>query len=177
MLRMADLYLLYAEAVNESEGPNGAHSSDMFRYIDLVRSRAGLPGVKKAWDDYSDTPGKYNTQAGMKEIIHRERLIELSFEGQRFWDLRRWKEVAAEYEKVSCPAIAIQPKREKDMTGKKKTYYRYSICFKEKVVQEDSSGSGITEVCRRYGIKGTSTVQGWIRRFGREELLNTVVLY
>ncbi|MDR1340215.1 MAG: RagB/SusD family nutrient uptake outer membrane protein [Prevotellaceae bacterium] len=111
MLRLADLYLLYAEAVNESEGPDGAHGSDMFRYIDLVRSRAGLPGVKKAWDDYSDTPGKYNTQAGMREIIHRERLIELSFEGQRFWDLRRWKEVAAEYEKgvYGFKVTAVRP--------------------------------------------------------------------
>jgi hypothetical protein len=99
MLRLADLYLLYAEAINESEGPNGAHSSELFGYIDSVRARAGLPGVKTAWDDYSDTPGKYNTQAGMQEIIHRERLIELSFEGQRFWDLRRWKEAPAEYEK------------------------------------------------------------------------------
>jgi transposase-like protein len=60
------------------------------------------------------------------------------------------------------------------MTGKKKTYYRYSIYFKEKVVQEVSSGSGIMEVCRRYGI-GTNTVQRWLRRFGREELLNTVI--
>jgi hypothetical protein len=99
LFRLADLYLLYAEAINESEGPNGAHSSDMFRYIDSVRSRASLPEVKKAWDDYSDTPGKYNTYEGMKAIIHRERLIELAFEGQRFWDLRRWKEAAAEYEK------------------------------------------------------------------------------
>jgi hypothetical protein len=99
MLRLADLYLLYAEAINESEGPNGVHSNELFGYIDSVRTRAGLPGIKKAWDDYSDTPGKYNTQTGMQEIIHRERLIELALEGQRFWDLRRWKEVAAEYEK------------------------------------------------------------------------------
>ena len=27
----------------------------------------------------------------MREIIHQERLIELAFEGSRFWDLRRWK--------------------------------------------------------------------------------------
>jgi hypothetical protein len=100
MLRLADLYLLYAEAINEAEGPNGAHSSDMFKYIDLVRSRAGLQGVKDTWDsDYSNTPGKYNAYEGMKEIIHRERLVELVFEGQRFWDLRRWKEVDAEYAK------------------------------------------------------------------------------
>ena len=99
MIRLSDLYLLYAEAINESEGPNGAHSAEMFEYIDLVRTRAGLPGVKEAWDDYSNSPGKYNTQVGMRQIIHRERLIELSFEGQRFWDLRRWKEAPAEYEK------------------------------------------------------------------------------
>ena len=27
----------------------------------------------------------------MREIIRQERLIELAFEGQRFWDIRRWK--------------------------------------------------------------------------------------
>ena len=32
----------------------------------------------------------------MREIIRKERLIELSFEGQRFWDIRRWK-IADEY--------------------------------------------------------------------------------
>ena len=35
----------------------------------------------------------------MREIIHHERLIELSFEGQRFWDLRRWKKAAEELNK------------------------------------------------------------------------------
>lgn len=99
MLRLADLFLLYAEAINESEGPNGPHSNEMFFYLDSVRSRAGLLGIKKAWDEYSDTPGKYNTQNGMREIIHRERLIELAFEGQRFWDLRRWKKTPTEYKK------------------------------------------------------------------------------
>ncbi|MDR2038200.1 MAG: RagB/SusD family nutrient uptake outer membrane protein [Bacteroidales bacterium] len=99
MIRLADLYLLYAEAINESEGPNGAHSSDLFYYLDAVRSRAGLPDIKTAWDTYSNVPQRYNSQDGMKRIIHQERLIELSFEGQRFWDLRRWKEAHTEYAK------------------------------------------------------------------------------
>lgn len=99
MMRLPDLYLLYAEAINEAEGPNGTNSSEMFKYIDLVRERAGLPGVKEAWDEYSNNPGRYNSQSGMRQIIHRERLIELAFEGQRFWDLRRWKEAPGEYEK------------------------------------------------------------------------------
>lgn len=99
MMRLSDLYLLYAEAINELEGPNGSHSKDLFYYLDAVRERANLPGVQEAWDKYSNSPGKYNTQAGMRDIIQRERLIELSFEGQRFWDLRRWKKAPSEYEK------------------------------------------------------------------------------
>jgi hypothetical protein len=98
VIRLADLYLLYAEAINEAEGPNGANSADMFQYIDLVREKAGLDGVKYSWNTYTDNK-KYENQEGMRAIIHRERLIELSLEGQRFWDLRRWKEAPAEYAK------------------------------------------------------------------------------
>ncbi len=98
-LRLADLYLLYAEAINEVEGPNGPHSEQLFSKLDAIRERAGIPGVKEAWDNYSDHPGKYSTKAGMREIIRRERGIELAFEGERFWDVRRWKTAPAEYAK------------------------------------------------------------------------------
>jgi hypothetical protein len=98
-LRLADLYLLYAEAINEVEGPNGTHSAVLFEKLDAIRTRAGIPGVKEAWDSYSDHPGKYATQAGMREIIRRERGIELAFEGERFWDIRRWKTAPVEYAK------------------------------------------------------------------------------
>jgi hypothetical protein len=115
-IRLADLYLLYAEAINEAEGPNGANSSEMFKYIDMVRDNAGLEGVRKSWDDYAISP-KYNSKEGMQQIIRRERLIELSLEGQRFWDLRRWKTVPEEYGKgirgfkinESDPARFYQP--------------------------------------------------------------------
>jgi hypothetical protein len=98
IIRLADLYLLYAEAINEAEGPNGANSSELFKYIDLVREQAGLEGVKYSWDEYTNNK-KYDSQDGMREIIRRERLIELSLEGQRFWDIRRWKTAPAEYAK------------------------------------------------------------------------------
>jgi len=61
------------------------------------------------------------------------------------------------------------------MSKFQKTVYRYSSCFKEKVVQEVSNGSSISEVCRRYDIKGGGTVQYWIRKSGRKELLSTVI--
>ena len=61
IFRLADLYLLYSEAVNEAEGPNGVHSVDMFYYIDEVRKRAGLEGVKVSWDTYTNNK-KYDTK-------------------------------------------------------------------------------------------------------------------
>jgi hypothetical protein len=91
IIRLSDLYLLYAEAINEAEGPTGANNVEMFKYIDAIRAKTGLPGVKDAWDNYTNNP-KYREQRGMREIIHQERNIELIFESQRFWDLRRWME-------------------------------------------------------------------------------------
>jgi len=91
-LRLSDLYLLYAEALNESAGP----TDEVHTYLDLIRKRAGLKSVKDSWTQFSSNPGKFTTQNGMREIIHQERLIEMAFEGQRFWDLRRWKEAAKE---------------------------------------------------------------------------------
>ncbi len=96
IMRLSDLYLLYAEAINEVEGPNGPNSAELFNHIDLVRERAGLKGVKESWDTYTNN-AKYETKEGMREIIQRERLIELAFEGHRFWDIRRWKTAPAEY--------------------------------------------------------------------------------
>nr|WP_262919459.1 RagB/SusD family nutrient uptake outer membrane protein [Niabella hibiscisoli] len=92
IMRLADLYLLYAEALNESEGP----VANVFTYLDLIRTRAGLKGIKESWDTYSNNPSKYTTKDGMRTIIRQERTIELCFEGSRFWDVRRWKIAGAE---------------------------------------------------------------------------------
>lgn len=95
IMRLSDLYLLYAEALNESAGP----TTEVNRYIDLVRARAGLPTVAVSWTNFSTNPVKYQNKDGMRSIIHQERLIELSFESQRLWDLRRWKESSTELNK------------------------------------------------------------------------------
>jgi hypothetical protein len=93
IIRLADLYLMYSEALNEwKEAPDAA----VYEYIDLVRARSGLKGVVESWNEHSIYPDKPLSRDGMRDIIHRERLNELAFEGSRFWDLRRWKE-AEEY--------------------------------------------------------------------------------
>ncbi len=91
LIRLAGLYLLYAEALNEVNGP----TAEVFTYIDKVRQRAGLQGVQSAWTNFSKNPNKFNTKDGLRQIIHQERRIELCFEGQSGWDLRRWKELQA----------------------------------------------------------------------------------
>lgn len=100
MVRLTDIYLLYAECINEVEGPDGEHKDDLFFYLNAVRGRAGIPDVKTSWDSYSNRPGYYKSQTGMRDIIHKERLNELALESNRYWDLRRWKEAAPEYQKL-----------------------------------------------------------------------------
>ena len=93
LIRMAQLYLWASEAWNEYlETPDDR----VYAGIDTVRARAGIPDVKEAWSQHSTNPALATTQAGMRQIIRRETSIELAFEGQRFWDLRRWLEAEKE---------------------------------------------------------------------------------
>lgn len=87
MLRLGDLYLLYAESLNELN-----RGSEAIEWLNKIRTRAGIPDVATSWSTYSTNPNKYTTQSGVREIIRKERTVEMLFEGQRFWDLRRWKE-------------------------------------------------------------------------------------
>jgi hypothetical protein len=73
--RFGELYLNYAEAVNEAEGPAKA-----YYYMNRIRTRAGLPELREGLN-----------QAQMREKIRHERRIELAFENHRFFDVRRWK--------------------------------------------------------------------------------------
>jgi transposase-like protein len=62
------------------------------------------------------------------------------------------------------------------MSTGQRTIVKYSICFKQKVVKEiEDEGLSIQESSRRYGIKGGSTVQKWIKKFGKYHLLNKVI--
>ncbi len=88
ILRLADLYLLYAEARNESLSQP---DDEVYTYVDKVREHAGLSGVVESWENYSTVPNKPQTKEGMRAIIHRERDVELCFESKHFWDVRRWK--------------------------------------------------------------------------------------
>src|SRR5690606_33741783 len=119
VIRLANLYLLYAEALNES----GATTADVCEWIDPIRERAGLGGVVASWTAFSKNPDKPSSKDGLREIIQQERLIELALEGQRFWDLRRWKKAADEFNKP----ITGWDIEQKTPEG----YYREKVLFQQ----------------------------------------------
>lgn len=81
IVRLAELYLNYAEACVEANNLTEAK-----KYIDLVRERAGVPSLDKAWGSIGVTL----TQDKLREVVRQERLVELYLEGHNFWDMRRW---------------------------------------------------------------------------------------
>ncbi len=84
IIRYADILLMYAEAQNEYSGPDAS----VYAAIEKIRQRAGL-------SPYTLPPGL--SQGQMREVVRNERRIELAFEEQRFWDIRRWKIAKAVY--------------------------------------------------------------------------------
>ncbi|RYY37856.1 MAG: RagB/SusD family nutrient uptake outer membrane protein [Sphingobacteriaceae bacterium] len=74
--RLGEFYLDYAEALNEAEGP----VSDVYKYVNLIRERAGMPALPAGLD-----------KDKMRERIRNERRVELSYETHRYFDCHRWK--------------------------------------------------------------------------------------
>lgn len=85
-MRYTELFLIYAEAANEAWGPDGTGSHN-FSARDVIRAIRKRAGIKQP-DSYLTS---ITTKDAMRELIRNERRLELSFEGFRFWDLRRWK--------------------------------------------------------------------------------------
>ncbi len=88
LIRLAELYLNYAESLNEAYGP----TQEVYDALNLIRQRAGIPNIEESWSDpaIAKNVNKHTTKEGLRGIIHNERQIELSFEGHRYNDMRRW---------------------------------------------------------------------------------------
>jgi len=81
--RLGEVYLNYAEALNESDPGN----PDIKKYINLIRERAGIPQYGSAIEQVPEPSG----QNAWRDAIRRERRVELAFENLRYFDTRRWK--------------------------------------------------------------------------------------
>jgi len=80
IVRYAEVLLNLAEALVEKDF--SLNKTEALAALNEVRNRVGLPGIT-------------DTQAGDKEsfmtFVRHERMVELAFEGFRYWDLRRWR--------------------------------------------------------------------------------------
>lgn len=89
LLRLADMYLGYAEALSAC-----GQYDEAIKKVNEVRARAGVPGYgnKGGKDtngyDYIIYP---ENRSDVDKRIRRERLIELAYEWNRYFDVRRWK--------------------------------------------------------------------------------------
>lgn len=99
IIRLADLYLLYAEACVETGDLEVAKE-----YLNKVRTRAGIPTVEDSW---AKVPGATLNQAKLRDIVRQERMIELYLENQNFWDMRRWL-LAEKYFNVKAQGLNIE---------------------------------------------------------------------
>lgn len=77
VFRLAEIYLNYAEALNEA---NNGPTNEAYQSIDLVRARSGMPPLPRGL-----------SKEEFRERVRNERAVELAFEEHRFWDIRRWK--------------------------------------------------------------------------------------
>lgn len=76
-LRMAEIYLSYAEASNEYKG---APDAEAYRCVNIVRNRVGLPDLAAGM-----------TKEQFREAVITERQCELAIEEVRWYDMARWK--------------------------------------------------------------------------------------
>jgi starch-binding outer membrane protein, SusD/RagB family len=117
VMRLADVYLMYAEATNELTGPQ----ADAIALVNKIRYRGNLPAL-----DASKTADK----AAFFAAIEQERIVELLGEGQRGFDIRRWRAI----ERVWCPPYGAGVWRIDSHGANQQRYYQNSS---ERTYQQD----------------------------------------
>lgn len=146
VMRFAEVMLNYAESANEI-----GETSTALQIIKEIRKRAGIePGLD----------GKYgitaNTREEVRTAILAERNIEFCFEGHRFWDLRRHRQlhVLDGKTKFGVEAIAINPNNtEMDIDQAAqlaRTYQLKENNFKYSLLQVPRSGAKVNIVPEKY---------------------------
>ena len=93
-LRLAEIYLSYAEALNEL-----GRTGEAYEWVDKVRGRVGLPKLQRNL-----------SQEQFREMVLNERAVEFGFEEIRWFDLVRWKRA----EDFTKPLYGVKTWRQAD---------------------------------------------------------------
>jgi hypothetical protein len=123
-MRLADIYIMYAEAITAGYGSGMAKdpsfSKTVVDAINVIRDRAGVGHVAS---QFMSSPTEFMNE------VRRERAVELSFEGHRFNDLRRWLllieqpytlKTAAEFDRPTPLNTSVDPKLNKVVNYKER---------------------------------------------------------
>ncbi len=111
-LRLAQIYLDYAEALNEYDPGN----ADILKYLNLIRTRAGVP-------TYGSGAGEIaapTSQSDVRTVIRAERRVELAHEEVRYFDLKRW---------LTAANVLNQPVYGLDITKTGDAFYNKVVTF------------------------------------------------
>ena len=101
--RLAEIYLNYAEACNEMPERDVENA---IRYLDMVRARAGLKGIRDAYPEISFENAEGTTTISgvtktnkewLRWLILQERWCEFGMEAMRHYDMCRWMRAVDEY--------------------------------------------------------------------------------
>jgi hypothetical protein len=115
-IRLADLYLMKAEALNEYKD---APDAEVWECVNAIRRLYGIPDVEVSWGtekNWAITPNKHTIKSGMRDIILQERSIELAFEGIHYWDMVRYNRATT---------VFSQPITGWNISGKDKDEFYY----------------------------------------------------
>jgi hypothetical protein len=93
VMRLADVYLMYAEAVNEV---NGGPTVEAIEAVNRVRRRGNLPDL---------LPHMMADKTSFFNAIEQERIVELVGEGHRSFDLRRWRALERVWGPPGSPGV------------------------------------------------------------------------
>lgn len=120
-IRVAQIYLDYAEAINEAYGPNSdpeGYGLTAVQAINIVRNRVGMPNVLSEF-------------TGSKEIfrdrIRNERAVELMWENHRWHDLRRWMLAEEVFSRPIRGIRATPPQGHRQINDKSTLTFSYQI--------------------------------------------------
>lgn len=125
-LRLAEIYLSYAESLNEA-----GRMEDAFTWVDQVRARVGLKGLKEAY------VGKVWTKESFREELLDERSREFGLEGVRLFDMIRWKREDDFRKRLSGVRIK-RVTRNGAVVPNRFSYHKFTL-FK-RAIQDDEGG-------------------------------------
>lgn len=161
--RYAEVLLNYVEALNELQGEpayNETVDSDgttytvsydpeiIKKYFNMIRFRAGLPGI---------TTAEASNKEGMQKLIKRERMIEFAHEGRRYHDLRRWG-IASIEENMPVQGMDVTKKNEE-----REAFYTVTNIMHKYALRNFTNKMYFYPIPRSVMNKNTKLVQnpGW----------------